>query len=174
MQNEEIRNNDTFLVMLKDNKIPMHFYQMNGNSWAVTGEETRFFMPGTETLDLFLNLDDNAWYLNSYSMRDYTGFQDRDIDGIIFIEFDEIRLSTLIKQKINELFHKEAFDAWIDETKDILYVPLSHEESDYLIELYEDQALSDIVVYDMYYDTYFDKESESEPDIDFVMDFAMG
>lgn len=149
-QNAEIRDHDTFLIMYRGGLICSNFYQTNGNSWAATGEETRYYIPGTDSLSDFIEMTDDTWFLNAYGMKEYK-IGEKIIDGIIFVDYSDIGKRTLVMQKYNEIFHKDTFDAWIDEIKDIKYVPITKEESDKLLELYTDGELHDEIIYDMYY-----------------------
>lgn len=148
--NKEIEENDTFLVICKGGLISTSFYQTNGNSWKALGDETRLFMTGTGDLYMLTqDTDDTRWFLNAFMMNEYE-YGDRVIDGILFVNYSDLGYGTLLKGKWNEIFHKDRFDQWIDDIRDIKYVSLMKEESDNLIELYNDGVLDDSVVIDMY------------------------
>lgn len=149
-QNEEIRSNDTFLIMYDGDIICSNYYQTNGNSWAATGEETRYYMPGTHALSGLIEMTDDTWSLNAYGMSDYD-YGEKVIDGIIFVDYADIGRKTILKQKLNELFHKADFDDWIDEIKNIKFVKITREESDTILNLYKNKELRNKTIYDMYY-----------------------
>lgn len=130
--NDEIRNNDTFLVMIKGDAVHATFYQFNGNSWAVTGEETRLFLKEPHDLPILYNMSDDSPVLRAYGMRDYS-YGDKNLDGIIFLEYNEVPRKTLLKQKYNEFFNKASFDQWIEFNKKITYLPITNKDSEYLI-----------------------------------------
>lgn len=148
--NEEIKRNNTFLVMFKGYKVACSFYQTNGNSWAATGEQTRFFMSGESQLRNLIEMDSDTWFLNAYGMKEYD-YTDKYVDGIIFVDYKKIGTKELLRAKWNELFRKEAFDSWIGEIKNIKYVPLTKKESEQLISLFIDKKLTDETIYRMYY-----------------------
>ncbi len=149
-QNDEIKGNDTFLIMYRGALICSNFYQTNGNSWAATGEETRYYMPGTTSLSGLIEMDDDAWMLNAYGMNEYQ-YGDKIVDGVIFVDYMDIGRRTILKQKWNELFRPEAFDSWIDDIRNIKYVSISKEESDKLLDMYSLGELTDDMIYEMYY-----------------------
>ena len=147
--NNEIRNNNTFLVMFKGTMIAPCFYQNNGNSWAVTGEETRVFMSGVGEMALVHELNEDSWILNAYGMKDYD-YTDKEIDGIMYVDYTNIVRGEMLKQKWNELFNKKAFDEWIKNIKNVRYVPISPKESGKLWEMYEDGELTNDIIYKEY------------------------
>nr|MCR5728535.1 hypothetical protein [Lachnospiraceae bacterium] len=149
-QNDEIRNNDTFLIMYKGDMICSNFYQTNGNSWEATGEETRYYMPGVASLVGLIDMNDDTWFLNAYGMNEYE-YGEKVVDGIIFVDYTDIGRRTILKQKFNEIFNYPAFDKWIDDIKNIKYVPVTKEESDDMIKKCIDGELTDQMIYDMYY-----------------------
>lgn len=149
-QNDNIKNNDTFLIMYKGAMICSNFYQTNGNSYAATGEQTRYYMPGTTYLKDLIDMNDESWSLNAFGMNEYE-YGDKTIDGIIFVDYADISRKTIRRQKWNEIFNKEEFDAWIDKIKDIKYVAITKDESDKLLEMYLSEELDDAKIYDMYY-----------------------
>lgn len=143
--NQQILDNDTFIVIYRgstDAFLNM-FYQTNGNSWAVTGEETRFYMTGTEDLARLLELNQDSWYLNAM-MKDYD-YTDKTIDGVIYVNYDTnyIGRTTVLKQKWNEFFHKDEFNQWIRDRKDIQYYPVTPEQSDAIVAAYQNGELTD-------------------------------
>lgn len=149
-ENSNIIQNDTFLVMFNEPAAHSCFYQANGNSWAITGEETRLFMTGIADLSMVTLLDNDAWCLNAYGMREYE-FSDRTVDGIIFVEYQRIGMGTILKEKWNEIFAKEDFDKWINETKNVRFVAISKEESDNLLDMNAKGVLTEQFIYEMYY-----------------------
>jgi len=150
-ENTDILENDTFLVMYGGEPIFTFFFQTNGNSWAATGEETRFYMNGVNDLTyLVTDNEKTRWILNAFGMNQYE-YGDRTIDGIIFVDYDNISRGTLIKQKFNEFFRQEKFKAWIHEIKHIQYAAITPEESDELLQMFTDGTLTEDVIYDKYY-----------------------
>lgn len=152
-ENSEIQNNNTFLVLCKNTTITPCFYQNNGNSWAVTGEETRMFMSSVGQLDLIRELDEGSWWLNAYGMKDYD-YTDKKLDGIIFIDYAEIGKRVMLRQKWNELFDEKAFYEWINSVKNVQYVALTSEESDKIWKEYENGALTNGIIYEWYYEKH--------------------
>lgn len=150
-ENTEIQRNNTFLVVCKNAAIRPIFFQNNGNSWAVTGEETRLFISGVNELDLLYGLDESTWFLNAYGMKDYD-FTDKKIDGIILIDYADIGRGTILKQKWNELFNENEFHDWIKDLKNIQYVSVSAEEDDIIREKYEEGELTDSLIFERYWD----------------------
>lgn len=149
---EEIIDNNTFLVMYQGQNACACFYQTNGNSYAATGEQTRYYMSGTVGLEDLKKMDENTWILNAYGMNEYD-YTDKSIDGIIFFDYTDLGALTLLKEKWDELFNKNEFNEWISEMSrsSMKYVPLSQEESDHIWELYDDNELTDALIYEMYY-----------------------
>ena len=149
-ENEDVLNNDTFLVIYEGGVISTHFYQTNGNSWAAIGDQKRFFMSGVSDIRYLVEeTEDTMWLLKANGMNEYD-YGDRVIDGIIFVKYEDIPRNVLVKQKWNELFNKESFTSWIHEIKDIKYVPITLEESDKIIQMYKVGGLTNEVIYDMY------------------------
>ena len=147
----EIKNNDTFLVMSKGGIISTCFYQTNGNSWATFGNQKRFYMDGIKDLSyLFEETELAKWFLNAYMMNEYN-YGERVIDGIIFVDYPNISRITLLKQKANEFFDKDAFNTWIDDIKKIRYVPTTKSESEKLKKLYLTGQLKESLIYDLFY-----------------------
>lgn len=150
VESDEIKDNNTFLVMYKGAMISSAFYQTNGNSWAATGEQTRYYISGTAELSGLIGMNEDTWMLNAYGMNEYD-YRDKTIDGIIFVDYSDISRKTILREKVCELFNKEAFDLWIDEITNIKYVPLTEAESDTILQLYMDGQLNDPMIYEMYY-----------------------
>lgn len=150
-ENTEIQDNNTFLIMYTNTTIRPTFFQNNGNSWAATGEETRLYISGVNELGVLYGLDEDSWWLNAYGMKDYD-FTDKELDGIIFIDYADIGRVMMLKQKWNELFHENEFHDWIKSMKNIRYVPLSLEEADTIREKYETEELTEDLIYEWYYD----------------------
>lgn len=149
-ESDEIKNNDTFLIMYKGALLSPTYYQTNGNSWAATGEQTRYYMTTTDMLYGLIEMNEDTWSLNAYGMNEYD-YGDKTIDGIIFVDYTDIGKRTLIRQKINELFDKDEFNEWIDDLTNVKYVSLTKEDSDNLLQLYVEGKLNDSVIYEMYY-----------------------
>lgn len=139
---QQILDNDNFIVIYTGSTFFNNFYQTNGNSWVVTGEETRFFMTGVNDLARLLELGD-SWYIN-FMMKDFD-YTDKTIDGVIYVNYNTnyVGRATVLKQKWNEFFNKDAFDQWIREVKDIKYYPITPEQSDAIIEAYQSGDLTD-------------------------------
>lgn len=144
--NQEILDNDNFIVIYTGAVICNNFYQTNGNSWAATGEETRHYMCGVSDLARLLELNEDSWELNAYMMRDFD-YTDKTIDGVIYVNYTNNYKgkgrTTILKQKWNEFFNKDAFNQWIREIKDIKYYPISPEQSDAIMEAYQNGDLTD-------------------------------
>lgn len=141
--NQEILDNDTFIVIYTGSNFFNMFYQTNGNSWAATGEETRFYLSGVNDLAWLFELNEDSWYLNAM-MKDYD-YTDKTIDGVIYANYNTnyIGRATVLKQKWNEFFNKDAFNQWIRETKDIKYYPVTPEQSDAIVAAYQNGELTD-------------------------------
>lgn len=150
-ENKAILDGNTFLIMYRGDKISSCFYQTNGNSWAATGEETRYFMPGVERIGSLIEMDKDTWHLNAFGMKEYD-YTDKIIDGVIFVDYENISRGILIRQKWNELFHKDIFRSWIHDIKNIKYVAISQEESDALLQMYSDGTITNDLIYDLYYE----------------------
>lgn len=149
--NKEIEDNDTFLVMSKGGIISTCFYQTNGNSWVVFGNQKRFYMDGIKDLKiLFKESEHTRWYLNAYMMNEYN-YGERIIDGIIFVDYPNIDRKTIFKQKLNECFDKSSFNIWLDEIKNIKYVPITKNESNKIKRLYLNRKLKEPLIYDLFY-----------------------
>ena len=73
------------------------------------------------------------------------------IDGIIFVNYEELDRKVIIEQKFYELFRKEEFNSWIDGIKDIKCVSISVEESDELIKMYSEYELTDEILFNRFY-----------------------
>lgn len=149
-QNDDIKNNNTFLTMHRGALISSAFYQTNGNSWAATGEETRFYMSGTADLPKLISMTKDSMYLQAWGMKEYE-CGEKVIDGILFVDYTDIGRKTVLKQKLNEVFDKPSFNKWIDDIKNIKYVALPRKESDNILKLYNSGELTDQMIYDMYY-----------------------
>jgi len=141
--NQQILDNDTFIVIDMGATFFNMFYQTNGNSWAATGEETRFYMTGVADLERLFGLNEDSWYLNAM-MKDYD-YTDKTIDGVIYANYNTnyIGRATVLKQKWNEFFNRDAFNQWIRETKDIKYYPVTPEQSDAIVAAYQNGELTD-------------------------------
>lgn len=149
-KSDEIKQNNTFMVMYRGAQICTSFYQTNGNSWAATGEQTRFYMTGTRDLSELINMNDETWFLNAFGMNQYE-YGDKTIDGIIFVDYTDIGGRTVFEKKFHELFYKDAFESWIEEMTNVKYTPITKEESDYILESYMNGKLDDSMIYEMYY-----------------------
>lgn len=141
--NRQILDNDTFIVIYTGATFHNMFFQTNGNSWAATGEETRFYMTGVDDLQRLLDLKEGNLWLN-FMMKDYD-YTDKTIDGVIYANYNTnyIGRATVLKQKWNEFFNKDAFNQWIRETKDIKYYPITPEQSDAIVAAYQNGELTD-------------------------------
>lgn len=141
--NQQILDNDNFIVIYTGSTFVNMFYQTNGNSWMVTGEETRFYMSGVDDLVRLLKLDKDSWYIN-FMMKDFD-YTDKTIDGVIYVNYNtnHVGRATVLKQKWNEFFNTDAFNQWIREVKDIKYYPITPEQSDAIIEAYRNGDLTD-------------------------------
>ena len=134
-ENKEILKNDTFLCIYNYPPLIESFYQLNGNSWVVTGEESRYYLDSISDLAGLPDMNEESWILNAYNMREWDcSSTNHFIDGIIFINNTPIGNYDLLMLKIKELFNKEEFRQWIIDTKDITFIPVTKEESDRLIE----------------------------------------
>lgn len=144
--NQEILDNDNFIVIYSGDVICSNFYQTNGNSWVATGEETRHYMCGVADLARLIELDEDSWVLKAYMMRDFD-YTDKTIDGVIYVNynnnFHEDARKTILKQKWNEIFNKEKFSQWIKEIKEIKYYTITLEQSDAIKEAYQNGELTD-------------------------------
>lgn len=155
--NDNIINNDTFLVLGNGKKINTeYFYEYNGNSWEVTGEQTRYYAPGTSSLKSWMDLAKDSPFLAAYAMRNYD-YSEKTIDGIVFLNYSEVDRKTVLKQKFNELFNKDAFIDWIDEieNKEIKYTSITKEESNDLLELAMEDDISYESLDNMLWDKYY-------------------
>lgn len=152
IHNEGILDNNTFLVMYQGQVVCTSFYQTNGNSYVATGEQTRYYISGADSLKDLKEMDENTWYLNAYGMNEYD-YTDKSIDGIIFLDYTDLSECALVKEKWDELFNKNEFNEWISEMSQfsMKYIPLSQEESDSIWELYDDNKLTNALIYEMYY-----------------------
>lgn len=141
--NQRILDNDTFIVIYTGSTFFNMFYQTNGNSWAATGEQTQFYMTGVDDLERLSALNEDSWYLNAM-MKDYD-YTDKTIDGVIYANYNTnyIGRATVLKQKWNEFFNKDAFNQWIRETKDIKYYPVTPEQSNAIVAAYQNGELTD-------------------------------
>lgn len=145
--NQEILDNDNFIVIYSGDVICSNFYQTNGNSWAATGEMTRHYMCGTRELGRLSELNEGSWYFKSgYKMTDFD-YTDKTIDGVIYVNYNNNfygkgRL-TILKQKWNEFFHKEKFNQWIKSIKEIEYYAITPEQSDAIMKAYQNGELTD-------------------------------
>lgn len=140
-ENQDILDNDTFLEIGYDSPF-YNYHQLNGNSYAATGEETRYYMR-IDLLPDFPDINEDSWYLTADCMRDWDYSPDnKHLDGIILFNNMPISNSEVIKLKLKELFDKEAFNKWIAETRDITFIPVTKEESDAIIEASQDGTLT--------------------------------
>ncbi len=98
----------------------------------------------------WVELDHDSWLLNAYGMKGYN-YADKTIDGIIFVDYIDIDRITMIKQKWNELTDPQTFYTWIDDIRKTRYVTISRDESDQLLEKYENGCLTDEMIYELYY-----------------------
>lgn len=141
--NNDIINNDTFLCLYNYPAYVSSFYQWNGNSYAATGEETRYFLGGIYDLLTLKDMNKDSFLLNAYCMRDWDYSPDnKHLDSILLINNVPIDNITIIKLKLKEIFNKEAFNKWIAETKDITFIHVTEEESDALIKAQEEGILT--------------------------------
>ncbi|MCM1125492.1 MAG: hypothetical protein NC429_03390 [Lachnospiraceae bacterium] len=150
-ENVGIRDNNTFLVIPR-NAVPMlvpKFYEINGNAWAATGEETRMFISGVGELRVLYEINEDSETLNECGLKDYD-CTDKEIDGIILADYKDIDRGTMLRQKWNELFNGEAFHEWIRSIKNIRYVSISSEESERIWKKYEAGELTDDFIYEWY------------------------
>lgn len=140
--NQEILDNDTFIIIYTGSTFFDMFYQANGNSWAATGEQTRFYLTGVDDLPRLLELNEDSWYLNAM-MKDYD-YTDKTIDGVIYVNYNTNYMgrATILKQKWNEFFDRETFERRIREAKDIKYYPITPEQSDDIVEAYQNGDLT--------------------------------
>lgn len=150
-ENQDILDNDTFLCLDYDywtNGYTM-FYQLNGNSYAVTGEETRYYLMDIKNIGSFMATNEDSWILQACNMRDWDySPENRHIDGIILFNNELIGNSVQIRLKLKELFNKDAFYEWFKETKDITYIPVTREESDAIVAAYQDGTLTRENIFD--------------------------
>lgn len=141
--NQQILDHNTFIVMYTGTTFSNMFFQTNGNSWVATGEETRFYMTGVNDLERLLQLNEDSWFRNAM-MKEYD-YTDKTIDGVIYVNYNTNYMgrATVLKQKWNEFFNRDAFEQWIKESKDITYYPITPEQSDAIIEAYQNGDLTD-------------------------------
>lgn len=139
--NQEILDNDTFIVIY--NNATVSFYQTNGNSWATTGEQSRYFLKGVDQIKFLLD-PDTCIYLNmdGYMMNDYDS-SDTTIDGVIYVNYEDVSTAAVLKGKWYEIFNPDVFQNWIKEQKEIAYYSVSKEMSDNIIQAYLDGVLTD-------------------------------
>ena len=157
IQNDEIRNGDTFLVLSEGDIITPAFYQTNGNAWIVYGDQRRFFMNGIDHLQYLLEDNERSrWFLNAYMMKEYT-YGDREIDGLIIVKYQDVDENMMAKQKFNEFFNVKEFYAWINDISNIEYIALNRMESDVILEKYRNGELS----YDDLYVTFYKSANSS-------------
>lgn len=151
--NDFIKDNDTFIVLYNGPMMFAHYEQTNGNAWFVTGEQTRFFLTGQRDIGKLINLEkEEPICIDLSLMKEYKYQKKPVIDGIIFVNYEELDRKVIIEQKYNELFRKEEFNSWIDGIKDIKCVSISVEESDELIKMYSEYELTDEILYNRFYD----------------------
>ena len=153
IENEEIMDNNTFLVINSNMAINIANYQSSGNSWTVTGETTRYYMNGVNSLATLFATDNDSIKFNYFSLADYD-YSDQTIDGIIFANYKKMSKSTILKQKWNELFDKVEFQKWIEESKDFQYITITPNESENIRSLYLNGELSNEAIYSAYYTQY--------------------
>lgn len=139
--NQEILDNNNFIVIYTGATICSCFYQTNANSWVATGEETRCYTCGVENLWILMELNEDSWYLNGFVMKDFD-YTDKTIDGVIYVNYNHIGRSTMLKQKWNEFFNRDAFNQWIREIKEIDYFSITPEQSDAIIKAYQNGDLT--------------------------------
>lgn len=146
-QNEDIQNGTTFLCLYENPALDASFYQLNGNAFVATGEQTRFFMCGIEDLANMIELDENSWYLNAYNMKEYDP-TNMALDGVILINNEPISTGIVLKQKWNEIFHKDKFYEWINRIRDIKYFPVNQEQSNAIVEAFQSGILNENNIFD--------------------------
>ncbi len=150
-ENTDLQTDDTFLIMYRGALINANYCQTIGNSWEVLGPGNCFYICGTINMPYIMNDSEHKdWILNNWKMTDYTK-GDGVIDGIVFVDYADIDTVTMIRQKWNELFNRNVFNAWLDSEKDIKFVPITPAESDELYEMCKNGSLSDEKIYEMYY-----------------------
>ena len=138
--NQHILNNDSFIVIYTGAAVYSSFFQTNGNSWAATGEQTRFYMCDLNDLGKFLDFDEDSEWLKGFMMRDFD-YTDKTIDGVLYVNYPYTNRGLILKQKWNEFFHKDVFDQWIKDVKEMDYYPITPEQSDAIIEAYQNGIL---------------------------------
>lgn len=144
--NQEILDNNNFLVIYSGAVICSNHAQTNGNSWIATGEQTRHYVCGTRDLGRLIEMRGDELYLNAYAMKDFD-HTDKTIDGVIYVNYDDNfsgkGRGAILKRKWDEFFNKERFNQWIREIKDIDYYAITPEQSDAIIEAYQNGKLTD-------------------------------
>lgn len=144
--NQEIRDNNNFLVIYSGAVICSNHAQTNGNSWIATGEQTRHYVCGTRDLERLIEMRGDELYLNAYAMKDFD-YTDKTIDGVIYVNYDHNfsgkGRGAILMQKWNEFFNKDRFNQWIRELKEIDYYAITPEQSDAIIEAYQNDELTD-------------------------------
>lgn len=149
LHNEKIINNDTFLVIFKKNKIGFSPCQIAGNSYVVTHEKTRLYMPGTENIRMLKSICGSQSFIEESTMKDYKP-KGEVIDGIVFIDFKDVKYGNLFNMKWKEIYSINEFNSCIEEVMHIKYVPITKFESNDILEKYAEHKLNDDMLVDMY------------------------
>lgn len=143
-QNKDILKNDTFLCLFLGDYATV-YYQLNGNSYAATGEENRLYIEGINGLTMLKDCNKNKQALKAYAycMRDWDCSPDNlYIDGIILFRNTRITNRDLLTLKYKELFNREEFDFYISNMRDFTFIPVTKSESDALVEASKKGELS--------------------------------
>ena len=141
-ENEEIKEDKTVLVKYSGDKIYHSYYQTGGNYWTVTGNQDTFFICDFEDLVMIDTMTPDDWHLNGWMMKEYDPSR-KIIDGIMYVTYDPKNRKTIVREKFNEMFNKDAFNQWIHDIKNINYVRISEEQSNMIFNDLHDGTLNE-------------------------------
>ena len=139
--NKDIQTSENLLCILEYPSPCSRFYQLNGNSYAATGRQNKFYFQGTN--DLKYLVDFAPLILSErHSMSEYNP-DNKTLDGVVFINNYPISNEDILRAKWKEIIDNEGFEEWLAASRDVEYVTLTEAESDTIIEVYKNGILTD-------------------------------
>lgn len=139
--NPQIKQNNTFLCKFAYASPcdATRFYTLNGISYKVFGDQSRFFMGSVNEMGMNENLQ--PYLLNGYGMDNYDT-NDISIDGVLLINNEPICNREVLSLRWDEGFHKDIFKDRICDKIDVEYITITEEKSKELYGAYKQGKLN--------------------------------
>lgn len=141
---DDVKNGKTFIYVRQGNVQPVGecFYELDAISRKIYGDRTRYFACGVPELTYILD-DEEKQKMKNETVSNYIDYDLNDIQiaGVMLANYSFSKLDA-IKLRFEECFEKERYYERLEDGLDYEFIPITKEESDYIIHAYLDGKMT--------------------------------